>query len=318
MKWCCNADRILTSAFKLLDRVIKVLEPFYAALAAVLVLLDAYVFFTTVIAQVRVSEGPWWTALHIGIGAWLLFNVAWNHALCIFTHPGCTAHVELQDLHAAMRALPHEWRTCRKCNRPKPPLAHHCSICNQCVLRMDHHCPWMANCVGHYNYKYFFLYLFYMWAGSAYSAAMSWRHVPSLFALADSGGLTDSGFLPFLTFLLACSVFLALAVLLGWHVVLVVSGQGTIDALATYTAKDARDASVRTVNPYHLGAARNWQETFDVAGPLWWLTWALPTWRRKRGNGYAMPRVAPPAGGHHSSFHQHYYHHVHQQGQELV
>jgi hypothetical protein len=29
-------------------------------------------------------------------------------------------------------------RYCQKCEVPKPPRSHHCSICDRCVLRMDH------------------------------------------------------------------------------------------------------------------------------------------------------------------------------------
>ncbi|QQP35382.1 Palmitoyltransferase, partial [Caligus rogercresseyi] len=48
---------------------------------------------------------------------------------------------------------------CKKCINPKPPRTHHCSVCDSCVLKMDHHCPWLNNCVGHYNHRYFFLYM---------------------------------------------------------------------------------------------------------------------------------------------------------------
>lgn len=29
---------------------------------------------------------------------------------------------------------------CKKCDYPKPPRTHHCSVCKKCILKMDHHC----------------------------------------------------------------------------------------------------------------------------------------------------------------------------------
>ena len=58
-----------------------------------------------------------------------------------------------------------QWRYCMKCRSVRPPRAHHCSSCARCVLRMDHHCPWVGNCVGLYNHKFFLNFVFHATIG---------------------------------------------------------------------------------------------------------------------------------------------------------
>lgn len=54
----------------------------------------------------------------------------------------------------------------------KPIRAHHCSECNVWIFKMDHHCPWINNCVGVRNTKYFFLFTLYVGLGALLSIAI--------------------------------------------------------------------------------------------------------------------------------------------------
>ncbi|EDV21684.1 expressed hypothetical protein [Trichoplax adhaerens] len=58
---------------------------------------------------------------------------------------------------------------CVKCECIKPERAHHCR-------KMDHHCPWVNNCVGEYNQKYFVLFTMYICLSSIYSIFLGIRH----------------------------------------------------------------------------------------------------------------------------------------------
>ncbi|PKX99477.1 DHHC family palmitoyltransferase [Aspergillus novofumigatus IBT 16806] len=190
------------------------------------------------------SRSPWIGLPTSILGVLLYICLNASYTVAVFTDPGSPLTTgagrhqysalpvtELPEYTAFTVSSTGGSRYCKKCQCPKPDRAHHCSTCKRCVLKMDHHCPWLATCVGLYNYKAFLLFLVYTslfcWVDFAVSAMWIWTEVFNDAPYLDT-------MLPVNVVLLAILggiIGLVLTGFTAWHISLAVRGMTTIECL---------------------------------------------------------------------------------------
>ncbi|KAI8928686.1 DHHC palmitoyltransferase-domain-containing protein [Entophlyctis helioformis] len=178
-------------------------------------------------------------------------------------------------------------RYCHKCRLFKPDRCHHCSVCERCTLKMDHHCPWLNNCVGHGNYKYFLLFV---WHGTVYCGTIFIVSLASMwsFPLLDLNMDFVTDLHAFLVLFMAGIFGLCLAVFTGIHVYMLLTNMTTIENIEGARLLRLDDGSLlnvpASVNIYSVGIVRNVQQVLGKDARLWLLPVPSST-----GDGYTFP-----------------------------
>ncbi|MEE6497103.1 hypothetical protein FKM82_002598 [Ascaphus truei] len=153
-------------------------------------------------------------------------------------------------------------RFCDRCQVVKPDRCHHCSVCGMCVLKMDHHCPWVNNCVGFSNYKFFLLFLAYSMLYCIYIACTVFRY----FLLYWTGELSNgrSKFHVLFLFFVSLMFFISLMFLFGYHCWLVSLNRTTLEAFSAPVFQSGPNK-----NGFHLGILKNLEQVFGKQRKLW-------------------------------------------------
>ncbi|XP_023253869.1 palmitoyltransferase ZDHHC9 isoform X2 [Seriola lalandi dorsalis] len=152
---------------------------------------------------------------------------------------------------------------CYTCKIFRPPRASHCSICDNCVDRFDHHCPWVGNCVGKRNYRYFYLFTLSLSLLTIYIFTFDIVHV--VMRSVDNGFLSTLKETPgtVLEVLVCFFTLWSVVGLTGFHTYLISLNQTTNEDI-----KGSWSGKNRVQNPYsHKNILKNCCEV--LCGPTY-------------------------------------------------
>jgi hypothetical protein len=193
-------------------------------------------------------------------------------------------------------------RFCAYCGLAKPARCHHCSQCGVCHLKMDHHCPWINNCVGYRNYKFFVLALLHGAAFLGFVAGTLLDFLVHIPVDPRTGKTAFQGF--YVNFIVATSIAILIAVpsvvLLIYHIRLLCLNRTTIEqidrasaidrAMETHPGMERKMVAKCFVDVYDMGV---WRNLTQVLGHCI-ILWIFPVPHNECLFGFVFPRRQQP------------------------
>ena len=168
-------------------------------------------------------------------------------------------------------------RICQWCYKAKPDRCHHCSQCNRCILKMDHHCPWVANCIGFFNYKFFMNMLFHCSMTCLIIITTSYPIIRRTLTHPDTFDYKVSYFV-MTSYILSCVLAIIITLFMLFHFYLIYCQFTTIEFCEK---RGEEDNSFHTRQPYNRGFCRNLITIFGY-NPFFW---CIPFFPNYEGDG---------------------------------